>query len=155
MFEKFIKVSINEFDINPLFSLSLPGCKWQCGFNYTDNKLQTLQDRDMFILPENNIHGGLSSVMGDTDIKSNDRKKLLYIDANNLYGHSMYETLSNDEIKFDNFAEFEDIINTPVDTDIGHVFEVVLSSPDNKNKKTFVHFVLKIKLNLKMFSMKM
>ena len=31
VFEKFIKVSINEFDINPLYSVSLLGYSWQCG----------------------------------------------------------------------------------------------------------------------------
>ena len=29
VFEKFIKVSINEFDINPLYCVSLPGYRWQ------------------------------------------------------------------------------------------------------------------------------
>ena len=29
VFEKFIKVSVNEFDINPLYCVSLPGYTWQ------------------------------------------------------------------------------------------------------------------------------
>ena len=35
VFEKFIKVSINEFGINPLYCVSLPGYTWQCGLKYT------------------------------------------------------------------------------------------------------------------------
>ena len=35
VFEKFIKVSINEFSINPLYCVSLPGYTWQCGLKYT------------------------------------------------------------------------------------------------------------------------
>ena len=31
VFEKFIKVSVNEFGINPLYCVSLPGYTWQCG----------------------------------------------------------------------------------------------------------------------------
>ena len=31
VFEKLIKVSINELDINPLYCVSLPGYTWQCG----------------------------------------------------------------------------------------------------------------------------
>ena len=31
VFEKFIKVSVNEFGINPLHCVSLPGYTWQCG----------------------------------------------------------------------------------------------------------------------------
>ena len=34
VFEKFIKVSINEFDIDPLHCFSLPGYTWQCGLIY-------------------------------------------------------------------------------------------------------------------------
>ena len=35
VFEKFIKVSLNEFGINPLYCVSLPGYTWQCGLKYT------------------------------------------------------------------------------------------------------------------------
>ena len=84
IFEKFIKVSVKEFGINPLYSVSLPGYTWQCGLNYTSIKLDTLQDKDMILLLENNIRGGISSVMGDRYVKSDDHKKILYIDANNF-----------------------------------------------------------------------
>ena len=47
VFEKFIKVSFNEFEINPLYCVSLPGYTWQCGLKYTGINLQTLQDKDM------------------------------------------------------------------------------------------------------------
>ena len=33
VFEKFLKVSINEFGINPLYCVSLPGYTRQCGLN--------------------------------------------------------------------------------------------------------------------------
>ena len=56
---------------------------------YTNIKLQTLQDLDMILLIENNIRGGISSVMGDRYVKSDEDKKILYIDANNLYGYAM------------------------------------------------------------------
>ena len=119
VFEKFIKVSVNEFGINPLYCISLPGYTWQCGLKYTGINLQTLQDKDMILLLENNIRGGISSVMGDRYIKSDENKKILYIDANNLYGHSMSEPLPYDEIKFEIDVKLEDILNTPDDSDIG------------------------------------
>ena len=65
VFEKFIEISINQYDINPLYCVSLPGYTWQCGMKYTGIKLQTLQDEDMILLLENNIRGGVSSVMGN------------------------------------------------------------------------------------------
>ncbi len=134
--EKFIKVSVNEFKINPLYCVSLPGYTWQCGLKYTDINLQTLQDKDMILLLENNIRGGISSVMGDRYVKSDKNKKILYIDANNLYGHSMSEPLPYDEIKFDNNVTLEDILNCPDDGDIGFFVEVDLKYPDNIKEKT-------------------
>ena len=136
VFEKFIKVSINEFKINPLYCVSLPGYTWQCGLKYTGINLQTLQDKDMILLLKNNIRGGISSVMGNRYVKSDDNKKILYEDANNLYGHSMSEPLPYDEIKFDNNVELDDIVNTPDDSDIGYLIEVDLIYPDNIKEKT-------------------
>ena len=136
VFEKFIKVSVNEYKINPLYFVSLPGYTWECGLKYTGINLQTLQDKDMILLLENNIRGGISSVMGDRYIKSDENKKILYVDANNLYGHSMSEPLPYDEIKFDNNIKIEDMLNTPDDSDIGYFVEVDLIYPDKIKQKT-------------------
>ena len=136
VFEKFIKVSVNEFHIDPLYCVFLPGYTWQCGLRYTGINLQTLQDKDMIMLLENNIRGGISSVMGDRYVKSSDNKKILYIDASNLYGHSMSQPLPFDEIKFDKNDKLEDILNTPDDSGIGYFIEVDLIYPDNIKDKT-------------------
>ena len=135
VFEKFIKVSINEYDINRLYCVSLPGYTWQCGLKYSGINLQTLQDKDMILLLENNIRGGVSSVMGDRYIKSDENKKILYVDANILYGHSMSEPLPYDEIRFDLDVKLEDILNTPDNSDIGYVIEADLIYPDNIKEK--------------------
>ena len=136
VFEKIIKVSVNEFYINPLNCVSLPGYTWQCGLKCTGINLQTLQNKDIILLLENNIRGGISSFMGDRYIKSDDNEKILYIDANNLYGHSMSIPLPFDEIKFDKNVKLEDILNTPDDSDIGYFVEVDLTYADNIKKKT-------------------
>ena len=141
VFEKFIKVSVNEFDINLLYYVSLPGYTWQCGLKYTGINLQTLQDKDMNMLIENNIRGGKSSVMGDRYVRSDENKKILYVDANNLYGHSMSQPLPFDEIKFEQNVKLEDILNTPDDSDIGYFVEVGLKYPNNiKQKATYFPF---------------
>ena len=136
VFEKFIKVPVNEFGINPLYCVSLPGYTWQCGLKYTGINLQTLQNKDMILLLENNIRGGISSVMGDRYIKSKENKKIVYIDAKTLYGHSMSEPLPYDEIKFDNNIKLEDILNTPDDSDIGYFIELDLTYPNKIKERT-------------------
>ena len=90
----------------------------------------------MILLLENNIRGGVSSVMGDRYVISEENKKILYVDANNLYGWAMSEPLPYDEIKFDNIVRVEDILNTPDDNDIGYFVEVNLKYPDNIKEKT-------------------
>ena len=89
VFEKFVKVSTEVYGINPLYCVSLPGYTYQCASKYTDIKLQTLQHRELNLLLENNIGGGVSSVMGDRYVKSDNNKEILYMDATNLYGFSM------------------------------------------------------------------
>ena len=136
VFEKFIKISVEEYGIKPLYCVSLPGYTWQRGMKYTDINLQTLQNKDMILLLENNLRGGISSVMGDRYVKSDKNKKILYIDANNLYDWAMSESIPYDEIKLDTNIELEDILNTPDDSDIGYFVEVNLTYPNNIKEKT-------------------
>ena len=60
----------------------------------------------------------------------------MYIDANNLYGHSMSQYLPYDEIKFDNNIKLEDILNTPGNSDIGYFIEVDLNYLNNMKERT-------------------
>ena len=109
---------------------------------YTDIKLQTLQDKDLILLIENNIRGGISSVMGDRYVKSDENNKISYMDATMLYGHSMSQFLPYDEIEMwhghpDKYWNWlEEILNTPDDSDIGYFLEVDLKYPDNIKEKT-------------------
>ena len=135
-FENFNKICIEEYGTNPLYCVCLPGYTWQCGMKYTDIKLQTLQDKDKIFLLVNNFRGGVSSVMGNRYVQSDDNKKILYVDANNLYGWVMSEYLPYDEINFDRNVESEKILNTSDDSDFGYFVEVDLKYPDNKKYKT-------------------
>ena len=47
--ENFIKVSVNEFGINLLYCVSLPGCTRQIGLKYTGINLQRLQQKDLIL----------------------------------------------------------------------------------------------------------
>ena len=76
VFEKFIKVSINEYDINLLYCVSLPGYTWQFCLKCTGINLQTLQYTDLILTLENVIRGGISAVMCDRYVKS--KKDIIY-----------------------------------------------------------------------------
>ena len=142
VFEKFMKISVNEFGINPLYCVSLPGYTWQCGLKYKGINLQTLQDKDINLTLENNIRGGISSVMGNGYVKSDENKKILYMDATNLYGHSIIQRLPYDEIEMWHghpdlyMNKLDGILDTPDDSDIGYFIEVNLKYPYNIKEKT-------------------
>ena len=142
VFEKFVNVSTEEYKNNPLYCVSLPGYTYQCALKYTNIKLQTLQDKDLIFLIENNIRGGISSVMGKRYVKSDEKNKILYMDATNLYGHSMSQFLLYHEIEMwhghpDKYWKWMDeILNTPDDSESGYSLEVDLKYPDDIKQKT-------------------
>ena len=74
----------------------------------------------MILLLEN-----ISSAMGDRYVKSDDSKKILYIDANNLYWWAMSQYSPFDEEKFVK-QSLKEILNTPDDTEVGYFLEVDL-----------------------------
>ena len=131
--------------------MSLPGYTWQCGMKHTDMKLQKFQDKDMILLLGNSIRGGVSSIMGSIYEKSREDKKILYVDANNLYGLAMSESLPYHEIKFDGNVKLEDILNTLDDSDIGYFIEVDSTYLVNIKEKTeifpFAHEIKKVILD--------
>ena len=91
----------------------------------------------MILLLENSIRGGISGVMGDRYVKSDENKNILYVDATNLYGFAMSQSLPYDEIKFETENVcLEEILNTPDDNDIGYFLEVDLEYPYNIRQKT-------------------
>ena len=59
----------------------------------------------MISLLENNIRDGVRSVMGDRYVVSDGDKEKIDVDSNKLYGHSMSQMLTYDEIKFDKNGE--------------------------------------------------
>ena len=74
-------------------------------------------------------------------MESDENKKLLYIDATNLYGHSMSQVLTYDEIEMwhghpDLYMNKIEILNTSDDSDIAYFIEVDLGSSDNIKEKT-------------------
>ena len=153
VFEKIVKVSTKEYSINPLYCVSLPGYAYESALIYTDNKLQTLQDKDLILFLENSIRGGTSSVMGVRYVISDDNKKIIYEDATSLYGQSVSQMLTFDEIKMWHghpdfyIQKLAEILKTPDDDGIGYFVEVDLNYPDDIKKiQKIFHLLLRIKL---------
>ena len=128
--KNFVEKATLENGINPLYSHSLPGYTWEAGLKLTNIKLDFIKDIELLLLLENNIRGGILSVMGPRYIESDENTKLLYIDANNLYGWAMSQYLNTGDFKkiklcceYDSVLmneTKEDILNTPDDNDYGY-----------------------------------
>ena len=141
MLEKLIKASINEFAINRFYCVSIPGYTCQCGLNYAEINLQKLQDKHLLLTLENELRGGISSVMGDRYVKSDENKKNLYVDATNLYDQPMSQRLPSDDDEMWHghpdlyMKKLEETLNTPDDSDIGYFIEVDLKEPNEITDK--------------------
>ena len=143
VFESFVESSTREYKVNPLFSYSLPGYTWKAGLKLTNTKLNFIKDKDLLLLLENNIRGGISSVMGDRTVESNENKQILYIDANNLYGWAMSQYLPTSEFEKLQLPEqilleqiVEDLTHCQDNNEFGYLIECDLECPVEIKEKT-------------------
>ena len=89
VFENFVKKSTEQYGINPLYIYSALVYTWEAGLKICNIKLDYTKDKHLLLWLENNIRGGVFSVMGDRYVELNDNEKIIYIEANILYGWAM------------------------------------------------------------------
>ena len=77
-----------------------------------------------------------SELKGLSHSRSNNNKKILYIDANNLYGWAMCQKLPYKDFTWSD-DNLEIILNTPIDGDYGYYYECDLEYPTDVKDKTF------------------
>ena len=132
-----------EYSINPLYSYSLTGYTWKAGLKLTNIKLDFIKDKDLLLLLENNIRGGISSVIGSPYIESDENTKFLYIDANNLYGWAMSQYLpTGDFEKIKLCCEYDSVL-------MNEIKEVILNTPDHNEFSYFVECDLEYPAEIK------
>ena len=91
----------------------------------------------MLIIVGNSIRGGICSVMGDRLVKLSQDNKLLYIDSNNLYGHSKMQYTPYGEFKFDkDDSKLDEILRNSDNIDVGYLIEIHLKYSEERRKKT-------------------
>jgi hypothetical protein len=92
----FRKMCLDYYKIDPFHSYTVPGFSWEAALRMTDVKLELLSDPNMHKLFELGIRGGISTIT-HRHAEADSEHSLLYIDANNLYGWSMSQSLPNGE----------------------------------------------------------
>ena len=130
-FEKFHTTCLEYCSLDPVHYYITPGLVWDAALRVSRVDLQLITDVDMYHFVENSIRGGISSRHADTYDSILHNQNLMYLDANNLYGWAMSQSLPThgfhflhqDEISTLNLQELSD------DAEDGYIFEVDLHYP--------------------------
>ena len=103
VFERFRKTTKENYGLDPCNYMTSPGLSWDAMLKMTKISLDLFSDYDMHTMIEMGIRGGISMAItryakaNNKYIESYDEKEnqsfLLYLDANNLYGHAMSRSL--------------------------------------------------------------
>ena len=116
VFQKFSNFAYETYNIDPRHSYTLPGFSWQAMLKMTKIELELISDSKMYLFLMDTIRGGVCQVNKkhekadniytrkvhdeSSDKKVNKKLKtsdsnefIMYLDANNLYGHSMSKPL--------------------------------------------------------------
>lgn len=134
IFENFRQNCHNIYRLDPAHYYTAPGLSFDAMLKYTKVEIELLTDIDMLMFVESGIRGGISQCskryvkannkyMMDYDNKK-DSSYIIYLDANNLYGWSMMQSLPLDSFKWGDPNEFnlQTIMNISEDGEIGYIF---------------------------------
>ena len=144
VFENFRDTCQSKYGLDPAHFYSAPGLSWAAALKYTDVELELLTDKDMLLMFEKGIRGGMcqainhyaranNKYMGEHYNENVESSHIMYLDANNLYGCSMSRKLPTGGFEWVEDPESIDILGYS-DGDIGYVLEVDVEYPKNLHK---------------------
>ena len=147
VFENFRKTCLKHYNLDPAHYYTSPGLAWDACLKETGQKLQLLHDYDMLMMFERGIRGGISHIskryaeannkyMKDYD-PNEESSYIQYLDANNLYGWAMSQSLSTDGFSWMKNLTKEKVMEIMEKTNHcmsnrgrkGYIFEVDLEYP--------------------------
>ena len=139
VFENFRNMCLKQYKLDPAHYYTSPGLSWDALLKKSQVKLNLLTDYDMYLFVEKGMRGGISMASkrhckANNPMVSNfDPKKptdyITYLDANNLYGWAMSQSLPTGSFEW---AEptVEDLITHPADSDKGFIVEADIEYPE-------------------------
>ena len=105
VFEHFRKVAISNYGLDPCHYFTSPGLSFSACLRSTEVKLELLTNIDQLLFIERGIRGGIPTICNRYSRANNKylpphlynptepSKYIMYLDANNLYGYAMSESL--------------------------------------------------------------
>ena len=110
VFENFRKTCLHHYNLDPAHYYTSPGLAWDACLKETGQELQLLHDYDMLMMFERGIRGGISHISKRYAEANNKYMKdydpdesftyIQYLDANNLYGWAMSQSLPTHGFKW-------------------------------------------------------
>ena len=147
VFENFRKTCLTYYGLDPPHYVTSPDLAWDTMLKMTKINLDLITDIDMQLFIEKGMRGGISYIAhrcaeaNNQYMKNYDPHKessyIMYLDANNLYGWAMsqslpyrnFKWLSEDSMKNKKISDWIQYINTKK-YGIGKIYEVDLEYPD-------------------------
>jgi hypothetical protein len=141
VFENFRDTCLFHYALYAAQYYTTPGLAYDAALKMSRVELELITDYDKFLLIESGIRGGsVQCVMrhceaNNSSCKNYDSKQekshILYVDSNNLYGHSMVQKLPVGGFKWVDPSMFteESIMALCDDSDIGYIFQDSMEYP--------------------------
>ena len=133
--------------MNPAHFLSAPGLAWQACLKKTNIKLELLTDRNMLLMIEEGIWGGICQAIHHYATANNKYMKnynkniilafLQYLHANNLYGWAMSKKLPVGKFEWMHPSDYTEdhIKNYDNNDEYGAILEVDIEYPQELSNK--------------------
>ena len=153
VFENFRKTCLKHYNLDPAHYYTSPGLAWDACLKETGQELELLHDYDMLMMFERGIRGGITHISKRYSEANNKYMKdynpdkpskfIQYLDANNLYGWAMSQSLPTHGFKWmknltketlmDILEKANDSMANPIKKK-GYIFEVDLEYPKELRK---------------------
>ena len=117
LFEKFISICLDYYELDPCHYFSSPGLSWDAMLKMTAIELELISDIDMHLFIEQGMRGSISCIAKRYSKGNNkhmecydsikESKYIAYLDANDLYGWAMGHYLPYSEFEWLNQKEVD------------------------------------------------
>ena len=145
VFEHFRRDVLEKHGLDCLYYPTLPSLAWSMALKHTKVELDLLTDPEAYLMIENNIRGGISTISNRYSKANNPLLEdfdpeqpttyITYLDANNLYGQAQSEPLPVGDFRFlttDEIVQFEhDLMSIAEDSPTGYIINCDLEYPSH------------------------
>ena len=137
--ENYRNICIDNYELDPLWYYTAPGLAWNAALKISNVKLELITDPNMYLMVENGIRGGVSTITKRYAKANNpymqeynpeeENVYIPYLDANNLYGWAMSKPLPTDSFEWMTDKELQNWTEGSNEKGKGCILEVDLEYP--------------------------